>query len=185
MEKDENEEKSANFSYQYTELLYLIYEGYKNGAFTNEEKSKIKELIILEHPAVFELLKKFHKDGIVYYLWKNLKDLVNEAKYEDSCNINNREKLIFDSPDKTSDKIYQISSPSDFALVRKKKIKTKTKKENQIVLEESNKENDSLNYSTNISDHSNAGDKNHPNDISIKICQQGNSPTILIKKNNY
>lgn len=183
MEKNENEEKNPNFSYQYTEILYLIFEGYKNGVITIEEKSKIKELVILNHPSVFILLKNYHFDGVVNNLWGKMKDLVFEGKYEKSSILNSKENFILNSPD-LCDKICHISSPFDCELIRKKKIKTKTKMEKHILSEESNKDNDYLNYSTNLSDISNSGQKNPKNDLLIKSCMQGNSPTILLKHYN-
>ena len=183
-EKNEISDTNSIFTYQHTQLLYLLYEGYKSKALNSEEKSKIKELMLIEHLAVYAALKKYQSDGNVNFFWKNLRDLVNDSKYELANQIRNEE--IFENKDSLQT-VAQLSSPGDSALIRQKKTKGTTKKEKQIKSEESNKESDSLNslnVSTSVSVTSNNlnGDRNPRSSIWVKLCQQGCSPQVVIKK---
>jgi hypothetical protein len=177
-EKNEINDTNSIFTYQHTQLLYLLYEGYKSKALSSEEKSKIKELMLIDHPAVYAALKKYQSDGNVNFFWKNLKDLVYDSKYELASQIQDEDSL---------QTVAQLSSPGDSALIRQKKTKGTTKKEKQIKSEESNKESDSLNslnVSTSVSVTSNNlnGDRNPRSSIWVKLCQQGCSPQVVIKK---
>ena len=183
-EKNEINDTNSIFTYQHTQLLYLLYEDYKSKALNSEEKSKIKELMLIEHPAVYATLKKYQSDGNVNLLWKNLRDLVNDSKYE-LVNLNQNQNRNEDSDSLLT--VAQLSSPGDSALIRQKKTKGKTKRDKQTKSEESNKESDSfnsLNVSTSVSVTSNNlnGDRNPRSKIWVKLCQQGCSPQVVIKK---
>jgi hypothetical protein len=187
-----NTNQSNNFKYKHTILLYLVYEGYKKGVITSDEKRKIKELILINHPIIFEILKKYEQNGKIEDFWTHLKDLMNNSNYEiDSSSmeiiknsesesdrdINKGDRECLSSTLDMTDINAELSSPSDSALIRQKKIKRDGKKIEKEFREKSEeasmKENDSRNLNKNK-------DTNVIN--WIKICDQGCSPITAIKK---
>ena len=164
--------ENQNFKYQHTFLLYLIYEGYKCRILNNEEKSKIKELLLEDHPVVFKILKKYEMNGRIDLFWASIKDLIKVLyPYMKGVkeNINYEESLnLFE----------QLSSPCDSALIRQKKNKRvrQSEKEFKEKSEESKESESSMNVSTSVSDMS----------INlIRVCESGYSPKILFEKLNY
>jgi hypothetical protein len=110
-----------DFKYQYTFLLYLVSEGYKQGFINDQERIKIKKLIIVQDSTILGLMAQFEKDGKTERLWKGMK----------ACAISKEE--CKDS-DEISTGIEQMSSPVDTALIREKK-KTNKRNNEQILKE--------------------------------------------------
>jgi hypothetical protein len=109
------------FKQQYTFLLYLLSEGNKQGFISDQEKIKIKKLIISQDPLIKATLKQFEQDGKTDRLWKNMKACVASAE---ECK----------DSDEISTGVEQMSSPSDCALIREKK-KTNKRKNEEILKE--------------------------------------------------
>jgi hypothetical protein len=103
------------FKHQHSLLLYLLSEGFKQGAIDEYEKIKIKKLILKESPAIKKAMQLFEQDGRTDKLWLNLKKLVSNEDFKDSDDISTEPE--------------QLSSPSDTALIREKKKLSKRKYE--------------------------------------------------------
>jgi hypothetical protein len=195
-------EKASQFKYKDSLFLYLLYEGFKCGVLTSEEKIKMKELIWIQHPIIYELLKKYESSGQVLHFWTLVKKCISNEEYESGTNMNississnSRLNLEIESDLKDEShllktckrlnnsnerKLNNLSSPGDCALIRQKKIKLiKSKNKIQVEFlkedsEKSNKESDCSNLSTeNVSQNS---------EIFIKTCKKGGSPYIEVKK---
>jgi len=164
-------QNASQFKYKDSLFLYLIYEGFKCGVLTLEEKIKLKELIWIQHPIVYELLKKYDSTGQVMHFWKLVKKCILNQEYDSgNTKLNNS----------SESKLNNLSSPGDCALIRQKKIKlikSRNKIQKEICNEDSeksNKESDCSNLSTeNVSQNS---------EIFIKTCKKGGSPFIEVKK---
>lgn len=184
---------SSNFKYKHTLLLYLVYEGFKCGALNGEEKLKMKELIFMKHPIIYTILKKYEENGQVNTFWAMLKDLINNASYEVDSNSNsfNSEVLMKLSEEESCDDNkgnclsstldvsggshsgYQLSSPSDAALIRQKKQKRVVKNVEKEFKEKSEQDVKEM--------HSNMTTGNSFKNL-VKKCDQGCSPKITVKK---
>jgi DNA-binding PadR family transcriptional regulator len=180
---------NSNFKYQHTLLLYLVYEGYKCGALNSEEKIKMKELILMKHPVIYVVLRKYEENGQVESFWLLLKELINNTSYEiDSNQSESYHKLSEEESDKSTrggnclsstfdvseGDQYQLSSPSDAALIRQKKKKRVIKnveKEFKEKSEEEIKESQSVTVNKTTSFKS-----------LVKQCDQGCSPKVTVKK---
>jgi hypothetical protein len=157
---------TQDFKYQHTMILYLIYEGFKKGVLSSEEKSILKELIIYNHPILQDKFSVYVTHGNVELFWVQLKALCQDRDYE-----------VLHEPDSTGDSsteegyLKELSSPFDNLLIKKKKNKRKAKYEKEFLEkteEYSFKEADSLNL-TSLSVITNNW---------VKLCEEGPSPKI-------
>jgi hypothetical protein len=167
----EEEINTKDFKYKHTMILYLVYEGFKKGVLSSEEKSILKELIFYNHPILEQNFSVYESHGNVELFWIQLKAICENRDYE-----------ILREPDTTGessteeDYLKELSSPLDFILIKKKKNYQKTKMEKEFLEkseENSFKEADSLNL-TSLSVITNNW---------VKLCEEGPSPKIQQKFN--
>jgi hypothetical protein len=114
------------FKHEYSMLLYLLSEGFKQGQITQDEKVVVKKLIFEQNYSLKKLIKQFEHDGKTDRLWLGLRQLALQEEYKDS--------------DDVSTGTEQISSPSDSALIREKKKYSNRKKEEKVKDEKSQME---------------------------------------------
>jgi hypothetical protein len=176
---------NSSFKHQHSILLYLVFEGFKCGHVNQQEKFIMKQLIMQRNPKVYSLLKEYQRDGKPENFWNNFKDFIyhNELELiECDSYYNNGNKNSVGEYEKSNSKngisfddttVDYMSSPSDSFLLKQKKQKNHIraeKNECREKLEQSAKENHSMNIIT-----------NHNPETLIKECEEGISPKISRK----
>ena len=63
------------FDLLYTKILYMIYYFFSIKHFNNDQKIKLKELVILENSDIIKSFKKFEKNNNLGGFEKDLKDI--------------------------------------------------------------------------------------------------------------
>lgn len=122
-----------NFKYKHTLLLYLICEGYKAGVISDDEKIKMKTLIMSNYDGVYKLLEDYEKDGNIQHFWSAFKDLTFKTfrNYSSNQSFSTEENSLSSLENLSG--IEEPSSPPDTALLRKKKRNlTRTRTEEGI-----------------------------------------------------
>jgi hypothetical protein len=173
MDSDGSDNK---FQYKHTMILYLISEGFKKGVINDEEKTKMKLLVMAKYPKVYQLLNSYQEDGKVEKFWIKFKEIAYKTDYS-QCHLytNTEDDNDMDSTDHSKDEMNDaeltLSSPPDTSLIRQKKINWNKNKQST---EEGVKE-----------AHSNVG-PGSPCSFSnmMKECKQGFSPKISFNRLN-
>jgi hypothetical protein len=65
-----------NFKYQHSQVLQLVYEANKSGYLNDEEKRKMKELIMNQDERIGKMVQRYEKTKNLENLAKSMKKIV-------------------------------------------------------------------------------------------------------------
>ena len=133
-------------------ILYMIYYFFNINHFDNEQKKKLKELVILENSDIINSFKKFEKNSNLNDLEKDFKDIYNNEisvnikkdgiksiihkAFESTINAEkNKQNIEINDDDDEDDEeknIELLNSPMGRELMERKKKKQKKKRKKNI-----------------------------------------------------
>ena len=134
-------------------ILYMIYYFFNINHFDNEQKKKLKELVILENSDIINSFKKFEKNSNLNDLEKDFKDIYNNEisvnikkdgiksiihkAFESTINAEkNKQNIEINDDDDEDDEeknIELLNSPMGRELMERKKKKQKKKEKKTFI----------------------------------------------------
>lgn len=118
-----------SFKYEYSEVFTILSDAFKEGKLTNQEKLRIKQLILIRCHSIEKIISDFHQHYNKEKLIKEFKSYIgNQLSPTITCQseFRNKNNDSFSSKISTRNNSCEgLSSPQDSALVQKKRIKGK------------------------------------------------------------